>query len=293
MEFLHIYLLIAATIASVTAIFVTKILNTETVLQGNGSTFIQKYISKLQHDLERSHTGITVQQYVVLMLGCPASLAVLAYFVSDDRTLMLILMLLGMMMPNMLIRLKKNSENKKFENWYVMALSQMASSLHAGLTVEQAVDYVVSCELLHASIREDFRILSSQLKLGIPISEAFFNFAKMTENKDAFDVATAITIMTEVGGDAGSAIEKLQKNIEDRLLYRKKRESMMTESNIIAIFADVIPIVILVGTYFLMPGTIEVYFQDPIMTVIFFVIIGILLFGSVVVHRMLNNKMDL
>lgn len=293
MEFLHIYLLVAAAISCITAIFVTKVVQKNTILHGNSTTFIQKYLENLEHNLERSRTGITVQQFLVLQIGSPAILAFLSFFISDDRSLMLILIILGAMLPNMFLMIQKGSADKKFEDHFVRALTQMASSLHSGMTVEQAIDSVVNCELLHESIRDDFRILSSKLKLGTSISDAFFEFAKDTENKDVFDVATAITIMTDVGGDAGEAIEKLQKNIEDRLMYRKKRQSMMTESQIIVLFADIMPIVILAGTYLFMPEVIKSYFESSVMTIAFLVIVAILLVGSVVVHKMLGNKMDL
>lgn len=293
MEFLHIYLLLAAAISCITAIFVTKVMQKNTILHRNSTTFIQKYLENLEHNLERSRTGITVQQFLVLQIGSPAILAFLSFFISDDRSLMLILIILGAMLPNMFLMIQKGSADKKFEDRFVRALTQMASSLHSGMTVEQAIDSVVNCELLHESIRDDFRILSSKLKLGTSISDAFFEFAKDTENKDVFDVATAITIMTDVGGDAGEAIEKLQKNIEDRLMYRKKRQSMMTESQIIVLFADIMPIIILAGTYLFMPEVIKSYFESSVMTIAFLVIVAILLIGSVVVHKMLGNKMDL
>lgn len=293
MEFLHIYLLVAAAISCITAIFVTKVMQKNTILHRNSTTFIQKYLENLEHNLERSRTGITVQQFLVLQIGSPAILAFLSFFISDDRSLMLILIILGAMLPNMFLMIQKGSADKKFEDRFVRALTQMASSLHSGMTVEQAIDSVVNCELLHESIRDDFRILSSKLKLGTSISDAFFEFAKDTENKDVFDVATAITIMTDVGGDAGEAIEKLQKNIEDRLMYRKKRQSMMTESQIIVLFADIMPIIILAGTYLFMPEVIKSYFESSVMTIAFLVIVAILLIGSVVVHKMLGNKMDL
>lgn len=293
MEFLHIYLLIAAAVACVTAIFVTKVLQRTTILQGSGNTFIQQYLEILEYNLRRSKTGITVQQFLAMQVGCPALLAFVSFFLSDDRSLMLILIILGAMLPNIFIMLQKGNADKKFEDRFVRALTQMASSLHSGMTVEQAIDSVVSCELLHDSIRDDFRVLSSKLKLGTSISDAFFEFAKDTGNKDVHDVATAITIMTDVGGDAGEAIEKLQKNIEDRLMYRKKRQSMMTESQIIVVFADAMPIIILAGTYLFMPDIIKSYFSSSIMTIAFLVIVGILLAGSVVVHKMLGNKIDL
>ena len=168
----------------------------------------------------------------------------------------------------------------------------MAAALHAGATIEQSIESVIDCELLQEDIRNDFRVLASKMKLGIPISQVFYEFAELTESKDAYDVATAITIMLDVGGDAGVAVEKIQKNIEDRLLYRKKRESMMTESKMIAVFSDIMPILIIIGTYFFMPDSIHSYFQNSTMTMIFVTIIILLLVGSVVVHRMLANKID-
>lgn len=292
MEFLHIYLLLAAAIGSVAAILITKIIGKSTILDSESETYIQKYVKKLSHDLERSRTGITVPQYFVLKIGAPALLAFVSYFISDDRTLMLIFILLGFMMPDILVKLRKGSENMKFETRFVRALSQMASSLHSGMTVEQAIDSVVNCELLHKSVREDFQLLSSKMKLGIPISQAFYEFAEITESKDAKDVATAITIMTDVGGDAGVAIEKIQKNIEDRLLYRKKRESMMTESRLIVIVSDIMPLLILTGIYVFMPGAIQSFFESGMMMVIFIGIIALLLVGSIVVHKMLSDKID-
>lgn len=293
MEFLHIYLLVAAAIACITAVIITKVIQKKTLLPGSTPTFIQNYLDKLKHDLERSRIGITVQQYIALQIGCPALLAFLSYFVTNDRTLMLVLILLGALTPSMLLTLQKGTADKKFEDRFVRALAQMASSLHSGMTVEQAIDSVVNCELLHDDIRDDFRVLASQMKLGASISDVFFEFAQNTGNKDVYDVATAITIMTEVGGDAGVAIEKLQKNIEDRLMYRKKRESMMTESKIIAVFADVMPILILMGTYIFMPDAIHAYFESGTMMIMFIVIIALLLAGSVIVHKMLANKVDI
>ena len=292
MEFIPIYLLVVAAVASVTALLITKVTVKETALKSGRPTAIENYIRKLEHDLERSRVKITATEYIVMQIGCPALLAFLAYFLSDDYSLMLVLILLGVMLPPMALTLKKGSENKKFENRFVRALAQMAAALHAGATIEQSIESVIDCELLQEDIRNDFRVLASKMKLGIPISQVFYEFAELTESKDAYDVATAITIMLDVGGDAGVAVEKIQKNIEDRLLYRKKRESMMTESKMIAVFSDIMPILIIIGTYFFMPDSIHSYFQNSTMTMIFVTIIILLLVGSVVVHRMLANKID-
>ena len=119
MEFLHIYLLVAAAISCITAIFVTKVMQKNTILHRNSTTFIQKYLENLEHNLERSRTGITVQQFLVLQMGSPAILAFLSFFISDDRSLMLILIILGAMLPNMFLMIQKGSADKKFEDRFV------------------------------------------------------------------------------------------------------------------------------------------------------------------------------
>lgn len=292
MEFIHIYLLVFAAIFSITAVIITRISYKDTVLKSPVPNVIQKYIQRLEHDLLRSRLKISVQEYLTLKIGCPAILVFTAYFLSENQTLMLIFIALGFMLPSVFLILRKQSENRKFEDRFVRALSQMAASLHSGMTVEQSIDSVVRCELLHEDIRDDFKILSSKMKLGMPLSQAFYEFAEMTENKDTYDVATSITIMLEVGGDAGNAIEKIQKNIEDRLLYRKKRESMLTESKMIAVVSDVMPLLILAGMYVLMPESINAFFRTQTMTMIFVIDMLVLLLGSVVVHKMLSDKMD-
>lgn len=292
MEYLHIYLLAAVAIFSIAAIFITNIIQKRSVLGSGNDTYIMQYIRKVQHNIERSRIGMSIEQYFILKLGVPAICAVAAAFLSEDRTLMILGIVFGFFIPDLIIILKKGSEKSRFENSFVRALTQMASSLHSGMTVEQAIDSVINCDLLNKEIRSDFQLLSSKLKLGIPISQAFYEFADITESKDARDVATAITIMVEVGGDAGVAIEKIQKNVEDRLLYRKKREAMMTESRIIAIVSDVIPLLIIAGIYVFMPDIAATFIAGGPMTLIFIAVIILMIIGSIITRKMLSARID-
>lgn len=292
MEFLHIYLLIAVAIFCLFGIIIVKVIEKGGLLKSTKKTFIEEFIDKKKHELDRSRTGISIEQYFIMVLCVPVVLAVLTCLFTDNRFIMLMMVIAGIFVPDLVIKSIKNSEDKKFEGRFVRALSQMASSLHSGMTIELAIDSVINCELLHPTIREDFKVLASKMKLGIPIADAFFEFAEMTDSKDAKDVATAISIMTNIGGDAGVAVEKLQKNIEDRLLYRKKRESMMTESKIIVIASDIVPVLIIAGTMVFMPNAIPSYFKSPGLTLMFVAIIVVVLIGSVIVHRMLGDKVD-
>ena len=66
MEFIPIYLLVVAAVASVTALLITKVTVKETVLKSGRPTVIENYIRKLEHDLERSRVKITATEYIVM-----------------------------------------------------------------------------------------------------------------------------------------------------------------------------------------------------------------------------------
>ena len=292
MEFLHIYIIVAVIIFAVVGIFIVNVIEKESVLDKKEKTFIEVYIDKKKKEIDRTRINISIEAFIALKAIIPGVLGFIAYFTMENKLMIIAMIPLGFIIPDALMSLKKNSEKKKFESRFVRALGQMASSLHSGMTIEQSIDSVIKCELLHPEIREDFMLLSSKMKLGSSISTVFYEYADISESKDVADVATAITIMTSIGGDAGVAVEKIQKNIEDRLLYRKKRNSMMTESKILTITCDVVPIIILVGSFIFMPDAMMSYIHDMDKMIILIVICGILFVGSVIIHKMLGNKID-
>ena len=292
MEFLHIYLVAGLAIFSLAGIIIYKVIQREQILGNTEDSFIEKYIKDKERELVQGRIDIPIETFIALKALLPVAFGLFGYIVLKDQAMMLVLSALGFFLPDIFLSFKRDSEKKKFESRFIRALGQMASSLHSGMTIEQAIDSVIKCELLHETIKEDFKMLSSKLKLGVSISNAFYEYADMTGSKDVADVATAITIMTSLGGDAGVAVEKIQKNIEDRLLYRKKRSSMMTESKILTIASDVVPVIILAGSFVFMPDAMMEYVRDPDKIIILAVIVGLLLLGSLIVHKMLNNKID-
>lgn len=272
--------------------FILKIASQKRVLGGKPDNFVYKGLVSLEKKLEHSGSSLTVSQYLAFQFIIPVLAGVLSGLFQDSILTAILLMVSIAMLPRLILAVKKSSEDRKFEDRYARALSQMASALHSGRTIGQAVDTVATCDLLDPQTQKEFMQISSKLKLGHPIPETFEEYAEETGSKDAKDVATAITIMLEVGGDPGKAIEKLQRDIENRLLYRRKRESMMTEGRIISIASDVVPILVLAGTAVLMPGTLQSYFESPLLLMVFAGMLVTMLVGSIVVHHMLDDKAD-
>ena len=200
--------------------FILKIASQKRVLGGKPDNFVYKGLVSLEKKLEHSGSSLTVSQYLAFQFIIPVLAGVLSGLFQDSILTAILLMVSTAMLPRLILAVKKSSEDRKFEDRYARALSQMASALHSGRTIGQAVDTVATCDLLDPQTQKEFMQISSKLKLGHPIPETFEEYAEETGSKDAKDVATAITIMLEVGGDPGKAIEKLEKASEkDKTKY--------------------------------------------------------------------------
>lgn len=292
MKYFSIILLAVGTIFSLFFIFIVRVATKKGALGNTSDNYVTAYFKKVEREIKLSGTDLNLEKYLILQFITPIFVGAFAAAFLNNAVGTIMLMAVVAMSPKILLEIKKTSADRKFEDRYVRALSQMASSLHSGKTIGQAIDAVASNDLLDGKIREDFRKMSSKIKLGTSIPQTFKDYADETGSKDAADVATAISIMIEVGGDPGKAVEKLANDIESRLLYRRKRESMMTEGKLISLASDLVPFLILGGTAILMPGTIQAYFTSPLLLAIFIAVIVVMLIGSVIVHKMLDDKVD-
>lgn len=294
MQIFSIIMLAAGAVFSVFYILIIRVAFPQrTLVTTSSNNFVVRYIEEKEKEIVRCGTNMSILQYLALQFVLPFFVASATAFLTDDLLTTVLITAIVLIIPEGIIRIQKSIGNSKFEEKYMRALVQMASSLHSGKSIVQAVDSVVACDLLDANIRNDFAGMSAKLKLGTPIAEVFETYAEETGSSDAADVATTISIMIEVGGDPGKAIERLIKDIENRLMYRKKRKTMMSEGKIVAIAADIVPAGIVAGLFIFMPNTVRQYFESPVLMVAFIGLVAILIIGSIVVHKMLDDKIDI
>ncbi len=291
MEFTYLYILISITFSAAFLVAALKFLDRRNALTRSGDSILDKWISEKEEELKRSQTGIRLEQYLLMSLVSPALLCFAVYVTGVGVPfLFLPAFFLGVYFPKFLIQVIKGREDDRYSDRFSSALNQMSASLNAGQSFEQSIDAVISSELVHKQVRDDFRHLSSDIKLGIPVTEAFYTYAERAQNEDVYDVATAVSIMVEIGQDEGAGIRQIQKNIEDRMMYRKKRKAALAESKALVYAADIIPVVVVVTMIFGTPDIIRAYMASSGMLLLF---IGILIWvaiGSIVVHRIMLPK---
>lgn len=296
MEFTYIFILVAAVYISLLGIIIIKMGDKKKVLVpvNEDKSFIQDFIDKKELEIRRSRLDITIRQYMLLLIVAPVFLATVFFiFMPSVPVLSIAGAVAGVYIPELWLKYMKSKEEEGYSEKFSKALNQMSASLTSKMSFEKSIEAVTKSELIDGNVKTDFKQLLADINVGIPVVKAFEKYAEFTENEDVRDTATAVSIMLELGKDEGEGIKKIQKNIEDRMLYRKQRKAMMTESKILVYTSDFIPILVLLIVATSQGGTMEYYFSDMKMTILFFGMVIWVFIGSVVIHRLMGNTKDI
>lgn len=106
----------------------------------------------------------------------------------------------------------------------------LAASLKAGLSIQQAVEELCLSKFVDEDMKVLYRNINSQIKMGVKVDKAFADFAEETQSVDARDVASAISLQEEIGGNEAETIETVARTIADRLDNKTTIKSLMTDS---------------------------------------------------------------
>lgn len=236
--------------------------------------------------LRRNPWNMSYRTYMLIGVAASVIFTIGIYVMTLNLLYAAIGFVVGWLMPELIVAFQNSKQRTAFEERYARGLRQLSSNLKSGLTIQQAVESICESPFVHDTIRTEFRQLDADLKIGISIQEGFERFAERVHCQDAKDVAIAITMQNQIGGQEAKVVETIARNIGSRLMLRKEINSMFAGSKSTVFIMDILPFGIIAFLYGSSPEYFDPFFESVDMTFIFF---GILLFmgvGSIVIHRM-------
>ena len=251
--------------------------------------FIDVFVDRRERAVRRAGGWFTVNGYLEMMLLSPAVLGVLLYLLTKNGGFSVLVGMLGIFAPELMVRGMERAGKKKFEERYAKSLEQLCSSLRAGMSIAQAVEDVAACRFLHESMQKRYAKLSSDLQMGLTVSEAFRRFAEGTGSRDAEDVALALDVQNQVGGHEAEVVEKIAGNIHSRMMLRREVQSIFSEVSSMMYIMDVLVPAVIIGFSVMNRQYVGVYFSSPTYIALFASFLALPLVGSVITHRSLNK----
>lgn len=269
---------------------ILKIRNKRSLKEGNQHHDIfDKILFCMKSHIRKYGGSLSLQSYISVALFGYVGCVLLMIIMGQTIELSAAAGLIGFIIPELLLRGMSSRQTRLFEDRYAQALRQMAASLRAGMTIQQSVVDLCDNPFIHDSVKDAFRQIDADLKVGINIRAAFMRAAQSMESEDARDVALALSLQNELGGNEAKVVETVARNISNRIMLRREIKSLFADTNITILTMDVVPLLIIAGLLASSPQYIEVFFQTPVMTILF---IGIIIFtvaGSVVIRKVVRR----
>ena len=140
--------------------------------------------------------------------------------------------------PRIILKALKKKRLHKFNLQLEDALGMMSSALKAGFSIHQALDEVANCDMHPVGI--EFRLLTNELKLGVPLDQALENMNRRVESDDFELVVTAIITARQTGGELSAALERVAGLIRERVRIAREIKINSINSRFISGVTDTI-----------------------------------------------------
>ena len=287
-DYSWITVVIALIIFCVAAVIIMNIVEKKNVLVQEHD-FISDYIEKKRKFLLKNKSVIDINVYMMLIVACMLLLGFSGYYLTHNYYIMAGVAVCGFFIPDVIVSVMVASKNAKFEEKLQRTLSNLSSSLRAGLTITQAIEEVCTSNFVDDDMKKYFREMNSKIKMGRSIESVFKDFADITQSQDAYDVYAAISMQVLVGGNEAAVLENITENIASRLSMRKEIKSIFTESNMNILVFDFVPVIMIIIMYFMMPDYVMSIFESTVGLIVSVIMVIIMIIGSIV-PRMLVRK---
>lgn len=288
MSYIHIIVLFEIFVFLIALYFIMK-MHMKNSRISKEKDFIDMYIESIEKMIEKAGVSLSIKTYLIILIVAPLITGIIVYFLSQNAVFSVLIGAFGLFTPRGIVALIAYDNQKKFEERYAKSLRQLSASLEAGSSILNAVTEVSACPFLHDTIRKKYAKLSSDLMMGVSVTDAFKSFAEGTNSQDAEDVALAIDVQNAVGGHEADVIRDISNNIYSRIMLRRETKSILTDTTIMVRVFDILPYIIIIGFTMLNKQFIEIYFSNPVYVLVYIGFLVTPLIGSLLNHRTIKK----
>lgn len=185
--------------------------------------------------------------------------------------------------PKLILRHLKKKRTEKFNIQLEGALGNIASSLKAGFSINQAFDELAQSNKHPLSV--EFRMLMQEIRLGVTMDDALDNMVKRINSVDFELVATAVITARQTGGELTGTLERLAALIRERMRINNKLKAMTSMGRLQALMIGCMPFLLLWGMYNVSPGMISAFMNTPIGYIAMIIVVILDVIGFLVIKK--------
>lgn len=220
--------------------------------------------------------------------------AVATFLTALTGTLMTNLVIgvvLGMATPfvvRLILSIRTDKRRGKFESQLTDTIQMLIGGLRAGHSVMRSME-AAGLES-DAPTSEELTRIVNETRIGKDARQALDETADRMDSEDFRWIGQAIQINREVGGDLAEVLEQVAGTIRERSEIKGQVRSLSAEGKMSAIILMAMPVAVAVMLFFVNPGYMSVFVEEPIGNLMVVVSLVMFIIGGFWMSRTVKIK---
>lgn len=246
----------------------------------------KRYTNKVQKEIIKAGLLLKGEEFLSIQILCFLGLGLINFYTSKSIIVAIILGLMGWILPSLIIRIKKKTRYKAFNEQLGDGIVLISNSLKAGYSFLQAVQSVAT--EMPDPISYEFKKLLKELRFGYSTEMALENLLLRVESDDLELVVNAVMIQREIGGNLSEILDNISETIRERVKLKGEIRTLTAQGRISGVIVSFLPVVLGLILYLMNPEYMMLLFnhQYGIMMLIVSIINQII--GMIIITRIVN-----
>jgi tight adherence protein B len=170
--------------------------------------------------------------------------------------------LLGFFAPLAWLRMQRNKRLAQFEQDLPDALDLIAGSLRAGYGIVHGFELVAHEN--DGPCGQELGQVLQEVQLGAELDSALARITERVTSEDARLLATAVAVQRRTGGNLVDVLAQMAHVLRERQRLRREVAVITTAPRISGYVVSLLPVLVMVGMYFLSRYYLQMLFDEPI-----------------------------
>ncbi|MDA1053209.1 MAG: type II secretion system F family protein [Planctomycetota bacterium] len=224
---------------------------------------------------------------LVLLLG--GSLVGGALFVWMETPFPALLgMLLGMGIVVVYMTLMRSRRIRKLQDQLPAAMDMLARGVHAGESLEQALQMVG--DKSPAPLAIEFRRAANQMTLGLSVAAVMRSLVYRVQLQDVQIFTSTLTVHRQAGGNLATTLERLASVIRDRLNSRRQQRAATSAGRMSATFLAIMGPLVFTYLFIGQRDYVNQLLESPMGQSLLVIAIFLEIVGMIWIFRMLRTE---
>ena len=176
----------------------------------------------------------------LLVTVVPAALIVLFL---QNSVIALVVLIICLLVPMLLIKMKQKKRVKKFESQLSDALIIACSCLKSGLSFTQAMETIAKD--MDDPISGEFALVIKEMSMGASMEEALDKLNTRIKSKHLALMVSAVLVQRQTGGNLSQILENISNTIKERMKLQQELKSATASGKMSGTVVGMMPIAIL------------------------------------------------